>query len=730
MQARVAENDSDKKRKILKRKRQPTSADESNSEEFAVPSAKRSCQRRKKETLDACIEIHGGTKNNKAPVLDGLWLTLVKEAAPSQLANYLSKSKKALNKVVPKVVKEGVAKFEGSFENKLRSVRVLYSNGLLSKEKYKSVRLNMSTCFNSTSNKRASLKFMHDVPIPKLLSYPKLMQFVNLINTGNVKDFSDFCDLPDDQVNGSYRDLEEMLLELADMYVTIDKKTPFLLNFGESLWHFRVALGADGAPFGKDDEATSWLLSFLNVGERIASCNENFLLCGANCSESHPSMIKFAKNLISDVAHIEKQIYVLPASKTKAKFTVELIPSDMKWAATFSGELSNAAHFFSTFGNVSESDKFTLNGCLGPAETCTWKPWLYKDRLEVAAKVTAKKAELERTSLAESTKRSKVLNYIQSLNSRQEYAPVLKGLVDKIYAEPLHNANNGWQQLHALILGHANDKSAIPSTCTDVSKMPDCPLASHLITLKQIGASRLFKKVKKWFCQGRKGTLSYRFTGKETRIMCQNFMKLVKAVSSEQDTPVQSLQINTFAFVGLQLRVATSRFSRVNIDQELLQELKDSCEMYFNACSLLLGSVTPTVWTIGHAIPFHTEILFKKFGLGLGMNSMQGREAKHVRIAQYAKHATLSSRWVLVFRHDYITGIWLRTKDPSSVPYHKNKEVYEPGISNEFCHCGLEKVPGGEKCEFCSSALYRSVERSAQKGELDPYLANLLSVLS
>ena len=81
------------------------------------------------------------------------------------------------------------------------------------------------------------------------------MQFVNSINT----DFSDFCD-DDNQVYGSYRDLEEMLLELGGMYVSLEKKTPFLLNFGEPLWHFRLALGADGAPFGKYDEATAWLL--------------------------------------------------------------------------------------------------------------------------------------------------------------------------------------------------------------------------------------------------------------------------------------------------------------------------------------------------------------------------------------------------------------------------------------------------------------------------------------
>lgn len=87
-------------------------------------------------------------------------------------------------------------------------------------------------------------------------------------------------------------------------------------------------------------------MSFLNVGGQIGSCSENFLLCGANCSKCHPSMFKFAQKLVFDVAYIEKQFYVLPGSKTKARFTVELIPSDMKWAATFSGELPNAAISF------------------------------------------------------------------------------------------------------------------------------------------------------------------------------------------------------------------------------------------------------------------------------------------------------------------------------------------------------------------------------------------------
>ena len=85
MQAKVSEKDSAKKRKRFKRRWNPSPTDETSSEEFAVPSAKRSCQRRKKETIDA--DTHGGTDQNKAPVLARLWVTLIKEAATSKLAS-------------------------------------------------------------------------------------------------------------------------------------------------------------------------------------------------------------------------------------------------------------------------------------------------------------------------------------------------------------------------------------------------------------------------------------------------------------------------------------------------------------------------------------------------------------------------------------------------------------------------------------------------------------------
>ena len=58
-------------------------------------------------------------------------------------------------------------------------------------------------------------------------------------------------------------------------------------------------------------------------------------------------------------------------------------------------------------------------------------------------------------------------------------------------------------------------------------------------------------------------------------------------------------------------------------------------EQYFTAHCLFLDGVNPTVWTIGYAIPYHNDHFFKESRYGLGFNSMQGREAKHIKLEKY-----------------------------------------------------------------------------------------------
>ena len=123
--------------------------------------------------------------------------------------------------------------------------------------------------------------------VAKLLSYEKLMAFVKSIDkgwVGNVKE--DFCyDLNEDEkVNGCYRSLTQYLPFLASFYLKVAQEN--LSWFNNEINTFHVALGGDGAPFGKDDTACSWLVSFLNRGKHILSNSENFLIFGANCSEN------------------------------------------------------------------------------------------------------------------------------------------------------------------------------------------------------------------------------------------------------------------------------------------------------------------------------------------------------------------------------------------------------------------------------------------------------------
>ena len=140
-------------------------------------------------------------------------------------------------------------------------MKVLYTKGLLSKEKYKAICrkiISVPCTESSPTNTNA-----------KLVYYDKLIAFVKSVDIDNIKDFSDaFCqglETFEDPVSGSYRDLCSYLLVLAELYILIDQalgSNSFIRHFGSlPIYHFKVALGADGAPFGKEEETTAWLVS-------------------------------------------------------------------------------------------------------------------------------------------------------------------------------------------------------------------------------------------------------------------------------------------------------------------------------------------------------------------------------------------------------------------------------------------------------------------------------------
>jgi hypothetical protein len=233
----------------------------------------------------------------------------------------------------------------------------------------------------------------------------------------------------------------------------------------------------------------SFLVSFLNVGPRFASPNDNFLLFGANCKETHDTVKRFCKLLAENCAAIEQRTYNVGG--VQVKFSFDLFPSDMKFLAFGNGELSNSATYFSSFANAKSDDlkgAACLTGEFGTDSKCKWKPWAYKDRISDAKKFKNKLPK----KLPDQTKRSKVTQYISSLGSRQEFEPLIGMLCEKEIVEPLHLKNNAVQKLHNQILLLALADSNLSKKITFMTDMPNCSMKKYLEALEhEVKATRL-----------------------------------------------------------------------------------------------------------------------------------------------------------------------------------------------------------------------------------------------
>ncbi|KAJ7361954.1 hypothetical protein OS493_014602 [Desmophyllum pertusum] len=526
------------------------------------------------------------------------------------------------------------------------------------------------------------ITFGFGIPIPRPLAYSALMQKIAEINVGETISVRDtLCStLPMDQkVDGVYRDLETMLITLSQFYFERDgfRKDNDKLNwFGEKEGTFKVAIGGDGAPFGKWDESMSWMISFLNIGPRVASPNDNFLLFGANCKEDHPAVKQFTKQLASKINAIEKKTHTV--SEKEVTFTFELIHSDMKFLAFLNGELNNAASYFSSFAYVSKKDCTTLNAKFGTPPDCKWNPWPYKQRLNIAKQVESFKGKLP-TSLKKSSE-------IQNL---------------------------------------ALSSSNLPLEISSLSELPpDCAMSRYLKALEcDVKAGRMKKQLGKWMLEDRSKDkdFTYRLTGKDSRLILHGFMFLVNAIKGDSNDPTLLMKLVFIVFIAINLRECASIFSMYHVTLPAIEELKGLAHDYFTAVLPFTGHVSGTIWSIGHLVPVHAQWVFEKFRTGLGVNTMQGREAKHVQIASYAKNSLFKERWNQVFRHDYISKIWLPLHQPCLLTYHQARDNLIPNrVTSDpqhFCSCGFSKDERDDKCFFCSHPFMAEIKKSVADGK-------------
>ena len=108
-------------------------------------------------------------------------------------------------------------------------------------------------------------------------------------------------------------------------------------------------------------------------------------------------------------------------------------------------------------------------------------------------------------------------------------------------------------------------------------------------------------------------------------------MRLIRWLSNESDSRKDHQTVLLLAYLGVRLRDCVSLFNRFDITLDQISQLSVACCEYFNVNAMFMqSSVNPTVWTLGHIVPPHCSEVFEKYGQGLGMVAMEGREAKHI----------------------------------------------------------------------------------------------------
>ena len=258
------------------------------------------------------------------------------------------------------------------------------------------------------------------------------------------------------------------------------------------------------------------------------------------------------------------------------------------------------------------------------------------------------------------------------------------------------------------------------SNVKSFAEVPLDSLFSKFVEFVHHGMSCNFlaSKIKTWFnenCGKVEKHFSFRFRGKESFLYMKHFPALIKMILVNISNIQVKKHLHQLHYQSIQLREVLSYSVRIEeFNEQLLSDMKLRAKLLFKSCCLFEQRISPSLWTLCNAAPYHAGDCLEQYGLGLGCNTMEGREQKHQRIAKYAQNTTFQNRWPLTFRHEFLQLVYLREHGFDRKKYLKKKVSYIPGRDENCCSkCCLELFNG--KCSLCDSEIMTEIELSLSK---------------
>ena len=113
---------------------------------------------------------------------------------------------------------------------------------------------------------------------------------------------------------------------------------------------------------------------------------------------------------------------------------------------------------------------------------------------------------------------------------------------------------------------------------------------------------------------------------------------------------------------------------------------------------------------MAYAVSYHAKLLYQKYGIGYGILTMQGKEAKHATIKQELKSCSNRSlsesnknKWHQLRHGNYIRCFYLPFHYPIQL-YQPHYDSRNPKVSSKVCGCYRQILDDIETCQSCCVA--------------------------
>ena len=210
----------------------------------------------------------------------------------------------------------------------------------------------------------------------------------------------------------------------------------------------------------------------------------------------------------------------------------------------------------------------------------------------------------------------------------------------------------------------------------------------------------------KWFNEtkhGFKDDIKFRFRGQESNALLKYFPKLIlkflPLLTKEGSKQFLLRYFHQLIYIRKLISFAVRLEEFTELESKKM--ITEGRHLFRFICKYD-ASITPSLWVLCNAAPSHAKETLTLYGLGSGVNSMEGREQKHQRIKKYMDNTIYQNKWPMVFRHEFLQLVYLREMGLDEKKYIRKQKKYIPDSLDNCCHnCGIAFVDGN--CPLCDN---------------------------